>query len=70
MNDNNNDDKILKYLDSKSPLYLPSGSVRAVIALAVIIGFLLYLAYNHTMPVELKDITLLVLGYYFGSRQS
>jgi hypothetical protein len=49
-------------------LFLPNGSIRSLIALGVIGGFMIYVFGHPTVPPELKDITLLVLGFYFGNR--
>lgn len=48
-------------LDPTKPLWLPEGSIRGLLALAVV-G--VYLA-NQLVPVE---IVTLVLGFYFGAR--
>ena len=46
--------------DISQPLWLPRGSVRAILALSVIAAFICGL-------IE-PDTALLVLGFYFGSR--
>ncbi len=51
-----------RLLDKNSPLWLPPGSVRALIALIIVIG---YVAVNGTVD---KELIMLVLGFYFGSR--
>lgn len=43
------------------PLGLPAGSVRAVIALALIGAFI-------AGVVEVKDLAAVVVGFYFGTR--
>ena len=48
--------------DNKNPLWMPSGSVRAIIALMVVAG---YIILNGTVD---KDLVMLVLGFYFGSK--
>ncbi len=60
MQDQKSDEK--KLLDKNSPLWLPPGSVRALIALIIVIG---YVAVNGTVD---KELIMLVLGFYFGSR--
>jgi len=49
-------------LQTEHPLYLPEGSVRAILALGVIGSFIGGLIET--------EVALLVLGFYFGSRQS
>jgi hypothetical protein len=44
------------------PLYLPEGSIRAIIALGVVAAFVAGYA-----PIE---VATLVLGFYFGSRNA
>ncbi len=48
-------------LNKETPLYLPTGSVRSVIALLVVVG------YMAGWFDELSLVTL-VLGFYFGER--
>lgn len=43
------------------PLYLPQGSIRSILALAVVAAFIL-----GTVPIE---VATLVLGFYFAARQ-
>lgn len=47
-------------LDVSKPLWLPEGSVRALLALLVVGSFIAGL-----VPIE---VATLVLGFYFGSR--
>ncbi|WP_456478120.1 hypothetical protein [Geoglobus ahangari] len=49
-------------LNENQPLWMPRGSVRAIIALAIVIG---YIAINRTVD---KELVMLVLGFYFGSK--
>ena len=53
----------MSLLQEDQPLYLPEGSVRAILALGVVGAFLAG-AFS-----ELEIVTL-VLGFYFGSRTS
>lgn len=50
-------------LQNEYPLWLPEGSVRSLLALAVVGAFLAGL-------VEEAEIVFLVLGFYFGDRTS
>ena len=49
-------------LVNDQPLWLPQGSVRAVLALSVVAAFVASL-----VPIE---VATLVLGFYFGVRPS
>lgn len=51
---------IMSILDNTQPLWLPPGSVRAVLALAVVGAYF--------VGAVSTDIALLVLGVYFGQR--
>ena len=51
-----------------SPAGVPAGSVRSYIVLGLVFT-VCYLGIRQTgIPGELADLTLLALGYYFGSR--
>jgi len=49
-------------LQPEQPLYLPEGSVRAIIALGIVSAFI-------AGQIDM-EVALLVLGFYFGSRTS
>ena len=49
-------------LQTDQPLYLPAGSVRSILALAVVGSFI-----GGLIPIE---IAALVLGFYFADRGS
>ena len=49
-------------LNNNTPLWLPEGSIRAVVALGLVGAFI-------AGAVDL-EVALLVLGFYFGSRAS
>jgi len=52
----------------KSPLWLPSGSVRAIIALTVVgAGVGMFIA-RGDIPQAFTAIIGLVVGYYFGKK--
>lgn len=55
-------------LDDKSPLWLPPGSVRSIIALALVAAFIVALFLADVA--DIKDVVLVVIGFYFGSRTS
>lgn len=48
-------------LDNESPLWLPEGSVRAIIALAVVAAFI-------AGQITQLEIVTLILGFYFGQK--
>lgn len=50
-------------MNNTQPLWLPEGSVRALLALAIIAAFIGGL-------LDQLEIVTLVLGFYFGSRNS
>ncbi len=56
--------------EEKSPLGLPSGSVRSIIAIILV----LILAYGFCVRLVavqiVVDIVLIIIGFYFGSRAS
>ena len=49
-------------MDNTSPLWLPEGSIRSILALGIVGAFVAGGA-----PIE---VATLVLGFYFGSRVS
>lgn len=53
----------------ENPLWLPVGSVRALIAFGVVSTFLLVIYNGKQVPETLYGIMNLVLGFYFGSRK-
>jgi len=55
---------------SQYPLGLPRGSVRAIIALTVIVGCLAYIVLYRDFPQALNALLGVVIGYYFGSRNA
>ncbi len=51
-----------------NPLFLPKGSVRAMIALAVVAGTITMCFVRTTVPEGLIGIAGIIIGFYFGSR--
>ncbi|WP_148208697.1 hypothetical protein [Archaeoglobus profundus] len=49
-------------LRRNAPLWMPRGSIRAIIALTIVFGYFI-----KTGTID-KDIVMLVLGFYFASR--
>ena len=52
-----------RHMNPDKPLALPEGSVRAILALMLVAAFIFVDNDN------ISDATLIVLGFYFGSRQ-
>ncbi len=55
-------------MNNKKPLGLPVGSVRAILAIVVVIGAIAYWIIYKDMPTEFLGIVGIVIGYYFGER--
>ena len=51
----------MSYLQTDQPLYLPEGSVRAVIALGVVGAYIFG-------ALDQLEVVALVLGFYFGQK--
>jgi hypothetical protein len=54
----------------KYPLGLPTGSIRAVIALLFVMAILLYAGESAQLPEWLTGIVGTIIGFYFGDRAS
>jgi hypothetical protein len=64
------EEKKTERTENPPPLWLPEGSVRAIIALSLI-GVLSYLAITETIqPDRLIEIVMVIIGFYFGSRKT
>ena len=57
-------------LIATEPLGLPTGSVRALIALSIIIFSMVFFMMYQKFPTELVSLMGVVVGYYFGARNS
>jgi hypothetical protein len=55
--------------ENKGPMGLPEGTVRAIIALIVVTGTLVYFIIYKNIPDVLGGFTIAILTYYFGYRQ-
>jgi len=57
---------------SSSPLWMPKGSVRAIITIMAIVGFSAAVAYSMAtgiaIPESLNTIVITVVAFYFGTR--
>ena len=51
------------------PLFLPKGSVRALITLAISVEFWILVFADMAVPPFLFGLTLTLIAYYFGSRR-
>lgn len=57
-------------LSDQQPLWLPKGSVRALVSLLVVITFLLSEIFLPESETGLREVFMVVIGFYFGSRTS
>lgn len=57
-------------MDNPAPLWLPRGSVRALIALAVTATFVYLAVSGAVVPEWLLAVLGTVLGYYFAHREN
>lgn len=55
-------------MNTKEPLGLPKGSVRALIALMLVITFCVTGAVTKIIPQELITLVGVIVGFYFGSK--
>jgi len=61
----------MQILEHYDPLNLPRGSIRALVTLALLITlWSLVLTPGKDVPLVLTYLTLMVVGHYFGSRES
>jgi hypothetical protein len=60
----------MQILEHYDPLNLPRGSVRSLIALALLGVLWSLMLLDREIPLPLTYLVLLVLGYYFGSRST
>lgn len=68
------------WLHKDKPLWMPEGSVRAILAIGFVLGLLVYVFvgvfYNvdkdrfHMGLAVLEGLAGMAFGYYFGARQS
>lgn len=58
----------MKLFNVTEPLGLPEGTVRGLITILFVLAVCTCWIMNVVVPETLKDITLIVVGYYFGSR--
>ena len=55
-------------MNEDEPLGLPQGSVRALIALALVITLCVVAGVTGSTPKEILGMVGIVIGYYFGAR--
>lgn len=56
----------MKFFDRTQPLWLPAGSVRALLALGVVSAYIVLPAFGMTAPPV--EVVTAVLAFYFGQR--
>ncbi len=56
-------------MNSKGPLGLPEGTVRAILAILIVAGTIAYLIVYKNLPEALVGIAGIIVGHYFGTRQ-
>ncbi len=54
----------------KDPLFLPEGSVRAILAIMIFSFTVLLLSIESQYAQEFISLTTVIIGYYFGFRSS
>lgn len=57
-------------LNYTEPLYLPRGSVRAILALLITVATIISAALSGEIFKALLPLTALIIGYYFGKRNN
>lgn len=57
-------------LNQNEPLGMPKGSVRALIALSIVVFSMSFFWTYNKFPSELTSLIGVVIGYYFGARNS
>ena len=54
--------------ENENPLHLPKGSVRALVALVIVVASVTYLFVNKELPTGLVGVLGAVIGFYFGQK--
>ena len=57
-------------MNDDNPLKLPKGSVRALLALLIVLGVLLLQGLGRPVSDQLWTAAVMVIGFYFGTRNS
>jgi hypothetical protein len=55
-------------MDQNQPLGLPQGSIRAIIAIILLVTVCVAVFCHVTLPVELNNLALVAVSYYVGYR--
>jgi len=61
-------DKKVKFLDKVNPLWMPSGSIRAILAMSIV-GTFMYVCVSTGNTEALAAIAVMVAKDYFQSRE-
>ncbi len=56
-------------MDKKTPLWMPEGSVRSLLAIIIVISCCSYSFVFHEIEPNLLALTMLVLSFYFEMRK-
>jgi hypothetical protein len=55
-------------LNPENPLFLPEGSVRAIIIIYLLTMLFYFISHNLLIQDWIKDLTIMSVGFYFGGR--
>lgn len=57
-------------VDELNPLWLPKGSVRAILAISLIVTLMYLSITTGDIPDAVLGITSIIIGFYFGKRDN
>lgn len=55
-------------MNDENPLWLPEGSIRAIIAIIAMLGALILMYSTGELPEWLMTMMATIIGYYFATR--
>ena len=55
-------------MNNNEPLFLPKGSIRAIIAILMVLGTIVVFLVTGAVPVFLITATSIITVFYFGTR--
>lgn len=62
------DDKTTTIIKSTQPLFLPRGSIRAIITIIMILIMAGSFIWHYIIPAEFLSLSIFAVGYYVGYR--